>query len=45
MADTLNTAEIEAWIRRTDGTAARLAGAMQQIARFPDDTAFPSPFG
>ncbi len=45
MADTLDATQIEAWIRRRDEAAARLAGAMQRIARLPDDTTFPSPFG
>ena len=45
MADTLDVAEIEAWIRRSDETTARLAGAMRRIGQFPDDTTFPSPPG
>ena len=45
MADTFNAAEIEAWIRRSDETMARLAGAMRRIGQLPDDTTFPSPLG
>ena len=45
MADTLDTAEIKAWIRKSDETTARLAGAIRRISQSPDDMAFPSPFG
>ena len=45
MADTLDAAEIEAWIRRSDETTARLAYTMQRIGQLPDDTTFPSPLG
>jgi hypothetical protein len=45
VADTLDATQIEAWIRRRDEAAARLADAMLRIARLPDDTTFPSPFG
>ncbi len=43
MVDTLDSAEIEAWIRTSDETAAQLAGIMRRIGRLPDDTTFPSP--
>jgi len=45
MADTLNTAEIEAWIRRSDETTTRLAPIIRRIGDLPDDTTFPSPLG
>ena len=45
MADTLDVAEIEAWIRKTDERIARLNRTMRRIAQLPDDTTFPSPFG
>lgn len=44
MADTLDPAEIEAWIRRSDETKALLARAMRRIGQLPDDTTFPLPF-
>ena len=45
MTDTLDAAEIEAWIRRSDETKARLTRVMRRIAQLPDDTTFPSPLG
>ena len=45
MADTLDAAEIEAWIRRSDETTARLARIIRRIGDLPDDTTFPSPLG
>ena len=43
MADTLDAAEIEAWIRKSDETIGRLNRTMQRIGQLPDDTTFPSP--
>ena len=45
MADTLDTAEIEAWIRTSDEMAARIANVIRRIGLLPDDTTFPSPLG
>ena len=45
MADTLDVAEIEAWIRKSDERMARLNRTMRRIAQLPDDTTFPSAFG
>ena len=44
MADTLDAAEIKAWIRKSDETIARLNRTMRRIGQLPDDTTFPSPF-
>ncbi len=45
MVDTLDVAEIETWIRKSDERIARLNRTMRRIAQLPDDTTFPSPFG
>ena len=45
MADTLDAAEIEAWITKSDETKARLTRIMRRIGQLPDDTTFPSPLG
>ena len=45
MVDTLDPAEIEAWIRKSDETKARLTRVMQRIGQLPDNTTFPSPLG
>ena len=45
MADTLDAAGIEAWIRKSDETTALLARAIRRIGQLPDDTTFPSSLG
>ena len=45
MADTLDAAEIKAWITKSDETTARLAGATRRIGQLPDDTTFQAPLG
>ena len=45
MADTLDAAEIEAWIRKSDETTARLANAMRRIGQLPGNTTLPSSLG
>lgn len=43
MADTLDEAEIEAWIKKSDATVALLEGTIRRVSELPDDTTFPSP--
>lgn len=44
MADTLDPTEVEAWLKASDGTAARLARAIRRTSGSPAGTTFPSPF-
>lgn len=45
MADTLEAAEIEAWLRDLDENQAILARIARRVGAPPDDARFPSPFG
>lgn len=45
MADTLDAAEIEAWIRGRDGTMDLLARTIRRVGEAPDGTTCPSPLG
>lgn len=43
MADTLDAAEIEAWLRELDENQAALARIMRHVGGLPEGTTFPSP--
>lgn len=45
MADTLDAAEIEAWLRDLDENQAALARIARRVGGLPDDATFPLPFG